>query len=424
MELIGWTLSPILTLTFRHATLTSNQWRESKMKRAVYAASLCSAVVTCLGFLVLLVSSLGSAIAADDVAEDKEWEFNDFPSSADQGKFSSMALDQNGYPHISFTDVSNDAINYVSWDGTDWISQTIDTLTFPIQRNTALALDSNDQAQIAYPFANPCRIGHAEWDGSSWLLTKLGNVCADYVDLAFDGDDEPCISFYLWAPSPTGAGIYLTCRGTTGWKFASLVDIIHYSFVQEFALYHSLFVQDDGTPHISYYRQILSGPAQLYYAKRSGSSWNVEVVDPGPDVGSYSSLVVDDQNRAHISYYDHGNGDLKYARWTGSKWEIETVDASDNVGRYTSLALDANGYPHISYFDLIHFHLKYANWDGSQWNIETVDSSGGMGEKSSLALDVDGYAHISYYNRANGDLKYARQVSDNGYAVFLPTIVR
>ena len=57
-------------------------------------------------------------------------------------------------------------------------------------------------------------------------------------------------------------------------------------------------------------------------------------------VGAYASLAVDDEGRAHISYFDATGGDLKYARWTGSAWRTETVDSLGEVGLYSSLALD------------------------------------------------------------------------------------
>jgi hypothetical protein len=40
-------------------------------------------------------------------------------------------------------------------------------------------------------------------------------------------------------------------------------------------------------------------------------------------------------------------------------WDIETV-AIGKVGIYTSIALDADGYAHISYYEGINLNLKYA----------------------------------------------------------------
>ena len=361
------------------------------------------------------------AIGAEAPAATGDWQITTFPSQTIHGTYSSMALDQGGNPHISSLDETSYDVKYVRRDGDKWEERTVDTLTFLAWSNTSLALNGAGQPQIAYPYANPFRIGHAQWDGTQWQLVKIDTGgCPSYVTLALDGTGEPCISYYQWE-ALGGARIWLICHEATGWQTASVVDTVHYSSLQELALYHSLVLQSDGTPHLSYYRQILDDPAQLWYATRSGGGWVRTMVDEGPGVGSYSSLALDSQNRPHISYYDHTNGDLKYARWDGSQWHIETVDSEGNTGGYTSLKLDKNDHPHISYYD---GRLRYARWDGSQWLEETVDSTGDVGRYTSLGLDGDGNVHISYYDSTNGNLKYATNSVGGEYFIYLPLVVK
>ena len=364
------------------------------------------------------------AIGPEAPAVTGGWQITPFLSQTVQGTYSSLALDQYGNPHISFLDETSYDVKYVRRDGDTWDESTVDTLTFLAWSNTSLALNGNGQPRIAYPYANPCnRIGYAQWDGTQWQLVKLNpGDCPEYVTLALDGTGEPCISYYISAVD--GTRLWLKCHETAGWQTASVVDILHYSFLQELALYHSLVLQSDGTPHLSYYRQILSGPAQLWYATRSGESWDRTVVDEGPGVGSYSSLALDSQNRPRISYYDHTNGDLEYAKWSGTQWYTETVDSSGDVGSYTSLALDGSGNPHISYYDATNHDLKYAYWNDGQWLVETVDSSGDVGEWTSLMLNAAGNAHISYYDHTNGDLKYATNSDAVEHDIYLPLILR
>ena len=378
---------------------------------------------------ITMLFSVGSSppvlLASSAPAANGDWQITTFPSQNVQGTYSSIALDQDGNPHISFLDETSYDVKYVRWDEDNWEERTVDTLDILAWSNTSLALNVNGQPRIAYPYANPCRIGHAQWDGTQWQLVKLDwGGCSMYVTLALDGTGEPCISYYQWAPSPDGARVWLACHEAAGWQTPTVVDTVHYSLLQDLALYHSLVLQSDGTPHLNYYRQILSGPAQLWYATRSGGPWVRTVVDEGPGVGSYSSLALDSQNRPRISYYDHTNGDLKYAQWSGSQWYTETVDNSGDVGSYTSLALDGSGNPHISYYDATNRDLKYAYWNGSQWRVEIVDSSGDVGEWTSLMLNAAGKAHISYYDQTNGDLKYATNSDGVEHAIYPPLILR
>lgn len=124
--------------------------------------------------------------------------------------------------------------------------------------------------------------------------------------------------------------------------------------------------------------------------------WVHRIVDDAEDVGLYTSLVVDAQGRAHISYLDRTNGALKYAYQDEEGWQIEVADAGGDVAGYTSLALDAQGYPHISYYRAPNPAVKYAYRDAATWDRKIVDDDKADVGYTSLALDSSGRPHISY----------------------------
>jgi len=167
----------------------------------------------------------------------------------------------------------------------------------------------------------------------------------------------------------------------------------------------SLALDSVNRPRISYYDATNS---DLKYAAWTGSTWSIETVDDGGDVGRHSSLALDSSDTPYISYYNATSGDLKIATWTGKVWYLQTVPSTGNVGQFTSLALDSVNRPRISYYDVTNGNLKYAAWTGSAWYNEIVDSGGDVGRFTSLALDAKDNPHISYYDVTNGDLKHAR----------------
>jgi len=62
-------------------------------------------------------------------------------------------------------------------------------------------------------------------------------------------------------------------------------------------------------------------------------------VDSSADVGKYSSIALDGDGIAHISYFDDDSNDLKYAHQVPEGWDTEVADGGTVYG-YTSLALD------------------------------------------------------------------------------------
>ena len=308
-----------------------------------------------------------------------------------------LALDQNGYPHISYYNNFSKVLEYATWDGSTWKIETVDSSeTGYVGQHTSIALDQNGYPHISYFY--PGNLGdisdlkYASWNGSTWntqTVDSEGNV-GQYTSIALDQNGYPHIS-YLDASN--GDLKYASWDGSS-WN-TQTVDS------EGYGSWNSIALDQNGYPHISY----LGGGYNLKYAYWDGSSWNTETVDSEGDVGSYTSIALDQNDYPHISYFDGTNYDLKYATWNGSTWNIQTVDSENDVGDYTSIALDQNDYPHISYhaWPSSNDNLKYAYWDGSSWNIETVDSEGGSW--TSIALDQNDYPHISYH--AGGDLKYA-----------------
>lgn len=157
---------------------------------------------------------------------------------------------------------------------------------------------------------------------------------------------------------------------------------------------------------------IAYGGDQLYIARGYKGDWEIEVVDDTLGRGWATSIFIEDDGTIHISYYDNGNGDLYYAVGNASSWNIELVQAAEISGWFNSIAVDSSGNPYIAYSQETgtgDTYLYAAHKNGSNWDHYLCDGANDCGDFNSIAIDSSGKVSIAYYcyfGIGNYSLKY------------------
>ena len=180
------------------------------------------------------------------------------------------------------------------------------------------------------------------------------------------------------------------------------------------------------------------------------------ILDPGPDVGMYTSVAVTSGDTIMVSYYDREHGALKFAsQVAGGAWVSHIVDdgtggvidpeiGGEQSGLYTAITLRKDdGRPGIAYLarvsqgggietaEVRYVSAQVANPTGpGDWLTFTVDTMTlppadpdapdvyplppGIGLFVEATRDAQNAPIIAYYDRQNGDLKVARFNTNTG----------
>lgn len=170
-------------------------------------------------------------------------------------------------------------------------------------------------------------------------------------------------------------------------------------FDYKLASYRNIAVDSQGRPRIAY-----GGESGLYYATFANGAWTSVQVPVTPTRPTKAALVLDNQDRARIAFYDDAWGYIWLARETGaavgaesaqaadpaaSAWSLERVSTKyfgSNFMEKVDIQLDSAGRLHLVYYDgdapSGHYYTVY---DGGAWRAPTLAAA-----SSTCAFAVDG----------------------------------
>jgi hypothetical protein len=352
---------------------------------------------------------------------------------SDVGQNTSLVLDASGNPVVSFMDVTNFNLAILRCNdpncagGGDGV-QVPDT-TGSVGYESSLALDANGNPVVSYYDASNgdlkvlhCNDPNCAPGGDIAAAPDTAGNVGSYTSLELDGAGNPVVSYYDSGnddlkvlhcndPNCTGGGESIQSPDTAA----------------DVGSHTSLEMDVDGNPVVSYYDSD-NGDLKLLHCTDPNCADNNDIIglpDTSGFVGSHTSLALETRYLPFpfdffvsipvISYYDEINANLKVVRC--NDWNCVLFDESPQspdtaglVGRYTSLARDASGHPVVSYYDNSSYDLKVLHCNdpdcaGGNESIQAPDVEGLVGPFTSLVLDASGNPVISYYDASNGDLK-------------------
>lgn len=252
-----------------------------------------------------------------------------FTATIDQSSsgFCSLALDSKQHPHLSYLAYATGKIKYIHWDGSTWKNQIVEVGAKEISYYTSIALDQNDYPTISFyeyfnkDGDNSLRLRTVSWNGSYWEARTVDDARGSGKFNAIQPDSAGHLHIAYANVDYGNAGLRYAYWDGTVWK-PEVIDGVggHYIVYSP-----SLVVDEGNTPHITY------SDVQNHlvkYISRTGKIWKSEVVDSIVKVAypDRNGIALDGQGRPYISYYDEGTGVLKVACKRQDKWATEIVD--------------------------------------------------------------------------------------------------
>jgi len=354
--------------------------------------------------LRFVAESLGIDVQYDDATkkitlQESSWNISTLDSTGNVGSNTSIAVDANEKVHISYIDVTNGNLIYLTNASGSWVRWNAGRAG---ERATSIAVDANGHCHIVYSGSNGELLytTNATCDNGSITTLETG-VWAGLLgnqDIDVDSNGMAHIVFH----NANAMNFMYVTNASGTWSTSKVV--VNKSTDSLPAYSASIGVDSNNKVHICYYDD--AAPDSIKYVNNISGSWSGTTIDTISLAAGWStSLAVDSNDKIHVSYYNQVNDELKYATNASGTWQTEVVDNSSGNVSNASLAIDkTNGNQvHMVYSSGSGF--MYARKSAGTWQISKIDESW-TGVSNSIAIGKNSI-HVSYKDGYKSDLKYA-----------------
>lgn len=214
------------------------------------------------------------------------WHIETVDAAGDVGSDTSLVLDPDDHPHISYFDVTNGSLKYATWDGAAWQDTTVDTGGVGL----FTSIDWIWDPQISYYDANHNALRLAYYSLGSWYTETVDSAGGMYTSLKVYPNTK--ISYY----DPISGDLkYAYWDG-------QLLSWVTQTLVSGAGQYTSLALDSNYSPYIAYCDWTDGGVHMAWF---DGASWYTETMYAGTTDANSASLALGENDKVYLSYNDH-----------------------------------------------------------------------------------------------------------------------
>jgi hypothetical protein len=311
------------------------------------------------------------------------WTRTTVDSTGRVGLWNSLALDALGNPHISYFHQNNEVelpvadLKYATRSGGVWTIEIVDGAGLPyLGEYTSIALDSQGDPHISYYDNDGQALKYAHKSNGSWTLEVVDSAsnAGLYTSIVVDASDVPHIAYQV-----RDVAVRYATKTGGNWSIETASPGVQGIDV-------SLALDSGGTPYIVFFDdQDTEHLRKTRIATRSGATWTTSIAKAlGADiVGRFTRLAIDSNDMRHMIFFSESifllTNNFVYATFDGSFWVPQPIETD---GKWGSLVLDATNNPHVAYNNPTETQAKYAVYS------DVVSDSGFEPRPGLVAMNV------------------------------------
>jgi hypothetical protein len=261
----------------------------------------------------------GDAVVAASSADG--WELTIVSDPGHDGWDNSIAVDSDGNWHAAGIDPAQfgrmSGVEYATNAGGSLSVEEVGSGPIVYEFATSVALDNEGRPGVTYYDDKVQALAYASHDGSTWsveLVDQNGDA-GRYAALAYDADGNPHISYFVFESETAGMVRYARWDGSAwGIENVDTLDDVQAGMVGARKI-TSLAIDEGGTIHLAY-----SDRNHIVYGQRDESGWAVGEVPQVSDnpLGQLVELALDPDGNPHLIWFEVFNdapldGDIIYA---------------------------------------------------------------------------------------------------------------
>ena len=344
------------------------------------------------------------------------------------GQYNAIKLDASGNPVISYLDATNSVLKVIHCGNSKCSANNSITSPYSFGStglDTSLALDANGYPVISFYDAtvNMMNVLHCSDANCAGTVTinQPDTSSLRYSSLVLDADGFPVVA----SAGELIDGLRIVHCADVNCANNNVISTPDVPVLPDTAqvVGISMVLDSSGNPVVSFYRADTTQLKLLHCTTPActGTTNVITILDVGAQASDHrsTSLTLDASGNPVIAYQDVVRRSLKVLHCGNTNCTsgntIAAVAIGPNTGSQPSIKLDSKGFPVVSYgaaAGLTVIHCGNAVCTAGN-TVAVGDAAAPTGWDSGLALDSAGKPVVSYYNGANLKVLHCNNVNCN-----------